>query len=454
MAASSTWHRTGIYGLSTALACVSLLWSLPGSAQQQPAAAGQPASGTQPPQQQQTKVVPALRLNIADKLTEASTCMDEGDNECATELLDELERLRDLNTYERAQIWNVRAYLYFDLDNTEGALDAYEKILALPREELPEGLIQQSMRNLATLYIQQERLEEGLKTYLEWMALPTVTPSSEDYYLVATIYYQMERYSDGLPPIQQAIQLARDKGQLGEENWYVLQYVFYYQLEQTDNVIATLTFLANNFTKRDHVLALAGQLSAQGREDETLSLYESAYAAGWLTRGTEWVQLANLYLNAKTPYKAARLLEKGLNDGTIESTQQNWRLLAQAWQLSQEHKTALPALERASRLANDGEVDRLRAQSLASLAMWGECADAARSAIERGGLDRPDNVNMQLGQCLVNLREYPEARRAFEVAARDDRNSQDARRWLRYIDTEVARERANAEALASLNRNR
>ena len=452
MAAISLQSSASVTGYACAIACATLLVALPAYTQEQPAAGQQgapPAAGAQ-----QTKVVPTLRLQVADKLTEAQTCLEAGDNDCVVEILDDVEKIRDLNNYEKALTWNVRAYLYFELDDSAGALESYEKILGLPQTDLPDGLIGQSMRNLASLYLQQEQLEDGLETYREWMALPFVIPSSADYYLLASVYYQLERYREGIPEIEQAIKLARDKGELGEENWYVLLYVFHYQLEQTDEVIETLTFLVNNFTKRDHVLALAGQLSAQDREDETLALYEAAYDAGWLTGGTEWVQLANLYLNARTPYKAAVVLEKGLADGMIESTQQNWRLLAQALQYAQEHEKALPALERASRLADDGDVDRLLAQSLASLARWEACATAARSAVERGGLDRPDNVNMQLGQCLVNTREYPEARRAFEAAARDDRNADDARRWLRYIDTEVARERANAEALASLNLNR
>ena len=449
-AVSSMRHK----GTLASFTLAALLGSLPLAAQQQAAPAQQGAPPAAPAQPQQTKVVPALRLQVADKLTEATTCMDDGDTECALKIIADLEKIRDLNNHEKAQIWNVSAFLYFDLDNTAAALDAYEKIVALPQEDLTDGLIQTTTRNLATLYLTEDRLEEGLAMYRQYMALPTVIPNSDDYYLLATIYYQLENYADGLPEIDQAIKLARDKGELGDEDWYILKYVFHYQLEQTNQVIETLTFLVNNFTKRDHVLALAGQLSAQERESETLTLFESAYDAGWLIRGTEWVQLANLYLNGRTPYKAARLLEKGLDEGMIESTQQNWRLLAQAWQLSQEHEKALPALERASRLADDGDVDRLLAQSFASLARWDDCATAARSSIERGGLDRPDNVNMQLGQCLVNLREYPEARRAFEAAARDDRSADGARRWLRYIDDEVARERANAEALASLNLNR
>ena len=400
--------------------------------------------------QQQTKVIPTIRTHIYDRLSEAQVCMDEGDLVCAAEELDDVARIRDLNNYEIAQMWNFRAFLYFEQDDVEGAVEAYETILALPHADMPDGMIQQSMRNLATLYLQLERYADGLATFQQWMDLPTVMPSPADYYLLATIHYQMENYTAGIPPLLQAIEMSRANGGIGEEGWWQLLYVFYFETEQTDKVIETLTFLAENWTKKDWIIALAGQLaSLEGREDDVLALYEAAYDAGWLTRGTEWVQLASFHLNAGAPYKAAVILQEGLDSGLIDATVANWRLLAQAWQLAAEHEKALPALAEASALAESGDVDRLLAQSYVRLARWEDCAESAQSGLDRGGLDRPDLLALMLGQCLANLRRYDEAREAFQQAARDDRSAQSASQWLEYVRTEVARERANAEALAA-----
>jgi tetratricopeptide (TPR) repeat protein len=448
-----TVTRSALNGAPAGLWAIAVVLLVGPAVAQENQSQGQGQGQGQRQGQQQTKVVPTMRLSISDDFTEANTCLEEGDIECAQEILDDVSRIRDLNNYERGQLYNFQAFMAYELDDVDAAISAYESIMELPQEDLPDGLISSSMRNLATLYLQVERLQEGLDLYQQWMDLPYITPNSNDYYLLASIHYQMEQYADGIPPIQQAIKLANDRGELGEENWYVLLYVFYYQLEQTDNVIDTLTILVENWTKRSHVLALAGQLSEQGRDDDTLTLFESAYEAGWLNLGTEWVQLANLYLNAGTPYKAAVLLDKGLEDDIIESTDSNWRLLAQAWQLSAEHEKALPALRQASDLAEDGRVDQLLAQSLARLALWDECAVAAQKALDRGGLTEEGYVQMQLGQCLVNQRKYDEARVAFQAARSDDRRAEDAGRWLNFINEEVKRERANAEALAAVARN-
>ncbi|HUF71987.1 MAG TPA: hypothetical protein VMR74_03705, partial [Gammaproteobacteria bacterium] len=100
-----------------------------------------------------------------------------------------------------------------------------------------------------------------------------------------------------------------------------------------------------------------------------------------------------------------------------------------------------------------GEIDRLLAQSYQRLGRWEECAEASRSALDRGGLDRTDYVYMQLGNCLLNLKEYQAARTAFQQAAADERLAADARRWIAYVDETVTRERNNAALIASLQGN-
>ncbi len=95
----------------------------------------------------------------------------------------------------------------------------------------------------------------------------------------------------------------------------------------------------------------------------------------------------------------------------------------------------------------------LLAQSHANLAQWDECVDAARNGLRRGGLNRTDQTNLILGNCLAQRKEYPEARTAFLAAARDQRSRGAANSWIEYVDSEEERERTNREALEALRRN-
>ena len=394
--------------------------------------------------QQETRKTPAMRERVYSRLSEAQECADEGDMACARELLDRVREMSNLNSYEIAQMWNFYAFIYFTQDNYREATRAYENVLQQP--ELPLGLETTTMFTLTQLYFQEERFEESLGMLDRWFAL-TPTPAPDPYILKAQIYYSLERFQEGIEPTRTAIQIAMEQDRELRENWYRLLNVFYYELEDFPNVIDVLGTMIEMWPKREYFIQLSAMYGQEGDEGRQLALFETAYEAGWLARSSEIVNLSQLLLQADIPYKAAKILEKGLEDGIVESTEANWRVLAQAWQLAQEDEEAIPALSRAAGLADDGVLDVRLAQSHQNLAQWQDCVDAARSGMRKGDLRRPDQANMILGACLFELGEFNEARTAFEVAEKDSRSRTGARSWIQYVNAEEDRERQLEQAL-------
>ncbi len=140
-------------------------------------------------------------------------------------------------------------------------------------------------------------------------------------------------------------------------------------------------------------------------------------------------------------------MEAALNEGVVESTENNWRVLAQAWQLAQEDEKAIPALSRAAGLSDSGELNLRLAQSHQNLAQWQDCIDAARDGLRKGDLRRADQGRMILGACLFELDEYGQARTAFQSAQEDTRSRTSATSWIRYVNAEEERERQLQAAL-------
>jgi hypothetical protein len=394
--------------------------------------------------EQETRKTPAMRERVYQPLTEAQACAEMDDMACAQQHLERVRRMTDLNSYELAQMWNFYAFVRFSQDDFPGAIEAYENVIRQP--DLPLGLETSTVYALAQMYVQQERFQEGLDMLNRWFSL-SENPAPEPYVLKAQIHYQMQQYREGIEPIQTAMEIAQRQNKQIQEGWYQLLNVFYFELEDYPNVIRTLTTLVENWPKKDYLVQLAGMYGQEGQERQQLALYEAAYEANWLTRGQEVVNLAQMLLQAEIPYKAAVMLERGLEDRSIESTEANWRLLSQAWQLAQEDEKALPALTRAAGLADDGELDVRLAQSYANLAQWENCAEAARNGLRRGGLSRTDQANLLLGNCLAELKRYDEARTAFQAAARDERSRRGAQQWLQYIQNEQDRERQIQQAM-------
>ncbi len=406
-------------------------------------------SGTQTEGQSQanapTRKTPAMRERVYAKLAEAQECSEMDDIECAQERLAEVREMKDLNSYETAQMWNFYAFIYFGQDNYREAIRAYEMVLQQP--DLPLGMETTTMFTLCQLYFQEERYDDSLGMLDRWFGV-SENPGPDPYILRAQIFYQLERFREGIEPVNSAIDVAQTQGKQIQENWYRLLNVFYYELEDYPNVIRVLRTIIDTWPKREYFLQLSAMYGQENDTDAQLGLYEVAHEAGWLTRSNELVQLSQLLLQAEAPVKAAKILEAGLDDGVIESTENNWRVLAQSWQLAQEDQKAIAPLTRAAGLADDGELNVRLAQSYQNLTQWENCAEAARDGLRKGDLRRDDQANMILGACLFEQKNYGAARTAFSNAAEDTRSRTGARSWIQYVNAEEQREEQLAAALA------
>lgn len=393
---------------------------------------------------QETRKTPAMRERVYQRLSEAQACAEMDDITCAMELLAEVREMQGLNSYEVAQMWNFYAFIYIGQDNFPDAINAYEQVLQ--QADLPLGMETATRFTLCQLYFQQERYRDSLAMLDSWFGL-TDTPNPDAYILKAQIFYSLEEFANGIPAVQDGIRVAQEMGRDVQENWYRLLNVFYFELEDYPNVIATLRTLVETWPKREYFVQLSAMYGQEGEEGRQLALWETAYEAGWLTRSNELVQLAQLLLGADIPVKSARIMADGLESGAIESTETNWRILAQSWQLAQEHELAIPAMIQAAALTETGEIDLRLAQSYQNLGRYDECVDSAREALDKGDLRREDQANMILGACLFELKEYGQARTAFRLAAEDNRSATSARSWIDYVDLEEDRERQLSAAL-------
>ncbi len=160
-----------------------------------------------------------------------------------------------------------------------------------------------------------------------------------------------------------------------------------------------------------------------------------------LEKDTEFVTMAQLYLQAEVPYKAATLIEEKMTAGIVPKSEKNYRLLSQAWMLAQEDKKAIPALEAAAKLASHGELDQRLANAYLNVGNYSECAKSANNAIRKGGLKNPDNMQISLGMCLYNLRRYADAKAAFRKASDTPRSERTAAQWIKVIDADLERNR-------------
>jgi tetratricopeptide (TPR) repeat protein len=387
-------------------------------------------------EERKTKETVAMSQQVYEKLAAVQELIENKDYASAQRGIDELKGGKGLSDYERAQVYNISGYSFYLQEKYTDAIRMYDQVLAIP--ELPEALVQSTLKTKAQLHFQEEDYESALKVVRQLMAV-IPEPSPDVLMIEGQALFQLARYDEALVPIKTAIEMYRDQGQTPRENWLLLLRVIYFEQKEYELMIGVVKELVAYYPKDTYVLTLAGIYSELGDTKKQLALTEVLYEKGLLNTASHITNLANLYLLHGLPYKAATVLEKEMNANIVESNERNLRLISQAWYQAREDEKAIPPLERAAALTNDGELYIRLAQAHMNLERWPEAAQAVQKAVQVGGLKRNDTANIMLGMALFNQKQLEQARKAFERAASDSRSQRAATQWIAYVDSEIRR---------------
>lgn len=396
--------------------------------------------------EQKTKRTQAMRNKVYEKLQLAQTSVEAKDFTEAFAVLDELtsdrSSLSPLNDAEMANVLNVYAFIYYTREDYPKAIDAYKGIIEL--EEAPEGTKVQSRYSLAQLYFVIEDYRNGVDTLLEWFEAST-TVGAGSYVLLSQGYYQLKEYDLALENVEIAINMYKETAKIPKENWYGLQRFLYYEKENYTKVVEILDELLVHYPKKSYWIQLSAMYGELQDESKQLAALETAHMQKMLTNEQELIRMAYLYLNGDVPYKAAKVLDKGVKDEVIEPTSKNLDLLGSSWRQAQEIKKAIPEMAKAASKAEDGELWSRLCSVYLDGDQFKKAIDACDQGLKKGGVKRADTANLVKGMAHFNLKQYKSARTAFNKAAKDKRSEKYATQWINFMDKELERQKSLEE---------
>ena len=141
-------------------------------------------------QQRKTRKTPALREKVYKQLEEAQTLGESEQFGQAIAVLDKLSRQDDLNSYEKAQMYNFYAFIYFQQERFQDAIRAYENVRAQP--DLPEAMETQAIYALGQLYFTVENYPKAIELLERWFQSAT-NPGPGPYVFLSQAYYQQKQ---------------------------------------------------------------------------------------------------------------------------------------------------------------------------------------------------------------------------------------------------------------------
>lgn len=387
-----------------------------------------------------SKKVPAMRNRVYTQLARAQKLADEGDKAAGFAVLSDVEaRIDTLNGYEQAMLYNFYGFMHYANDDVKSAIASFTKVVS-NETAVPDSLLISTRYSLAQLSMQQQDYAGALHHLNLWQEANAKPLTSNQEMLFAQVYFQDKQFVDSLMHIENAMIAAKKDNKAPKENWLVLQRATHYELNQPKQVTRVMEQLVRLYSKPQYWIQLAGMYGEIGEEDKQVAVMEAAYQAGYITKSSEIMTLAQLYQFHGAPFKAAELLNEAIEQGTVVAQEKSLDLLARAYLDAKEPNKAIKVLKQLSQLADSGKYDALLAQTYLNIEQWKKAIIYADKAIaktnENSEASYLGNMYLAKGMANFNLKEFKSSLAAFVKAEKLPKIKKTAQQWAKYVERE------------------
>jgi tetratricopeptide (TPR) repeat protein len=353
------------------------------------------------------------RKELADKAEQAQAAGQKGNYSEAIRLLKEAKARAPLSPQEEQGINELLIWA------ASGAKD-HKLVLATVDERLATGRVSgadltRKLRLKATTHYALRDYRNAAATFEKLGGSLT----ADDLTMLASAQVALGDFSKATTTLERAI-AANDKAGRSSKNPTLIK-MLYSAYAKTNNDAKRMQTLHRWIAiepKAEPFKYLANSYEVASARDPVvmINVYRLGFAKGILS-GEHYGNYAEAALDLMSPGEAVAALEKGMAAGAIKKDDRNNRLLADAKAQVTRLKGSIEQMEAEAKATKTGEPEAKLATSFFTLKDYAKASEAARRAVTKGNLKRPDDVNMVLGISLANTKKGAEAKKAFTAAA-------------------------------------
>jgi len=342
--------------------------------------------------------------------------------------------------YLKATLFQMIAQVEWARSNFDSALVNFEQAVEL--DALPGNIHFALMYQISQLYYMKDRYDDALDKLALWMCkVPPEKITSNAWVLKASIHAQKKDWKNVVPAIETAISMS----DAPKESWYQLKLAAHFEMEQFPKAAETLEVMIQLWPdKKDYWVQLSQIYYKLKKDNEALSVIGLAYRRNMLDKQTDIMYLSNLYSDRDVPFKAAAVLQKGIEDGIVEANKSHWTMVADAWFAAEEQENALNGYAEAGKASTDGDIDLRRGYILVDMERWEPAVEALEAALEKGGINdrKTGEAYVLLGMSYFSIENYSKASTAWGRAGKYPKSKKPAQQWMNHMREERARKMA------------
>ena len=375
----------------------------------------------------------AVRAEVGKPLQAAQALMKQGKHRDALAKLREADKVSGKSAHESYLIERVRASAASSAGDYGTAATAFEnliasgKLSASERGQFSEGLIGIYMRggdlNKANAAIQRQ-LKNGEDAKLRG-------------YLMQNYYKQ-----GNIAALETELRNAEKSGRMSEDMLGMLANI---QLKKNDKVgyVDTIEKLAANYPKAQYWNDLLNRVQGKPGFSSRLSVdvYRLKLANGLLKKPSEYMEMAQLVLQARAPAEALKIIDRGYKAGALgtgpdAARHQRLKDLAEKSLAQRNKEVAATEAEYKAAKDNDGLVGL--GYSLVQAGQADRGLKMMEAAIKAGGLRYPDEAKLRLGEAYAAAGKKSQAISTLRTVKGKEGTAELARYWIMAINKPLA----------------
>lgn len=354
---------------------------------------------------------------VAEPLKKAQEAMKNKQWDAALAAIKQAQASEKKTPFEAYQIDEFLGYVMIQQKKFGEAAPVFERMINsgfLPPEQVDERT-----KTVAQLYFQVKDYKKSAEWAKKWL---DKHPGQEEMgVLLGQSYYVMNDYKNAAATMSSVVNNAEKGGRTPQENWLQIVLSSQFKLENKDGIADALKKLVRYYPKPDYWESLLDIYRRKDTSDRvSLGYYRLMNDTGTLKQADDYVEMAQLAIDAGVPGEAQAIVEKGVEGGTLKSqdktTQGRYdRLLASAKKSAADDKAQLAQLAKEADKGSSGQALVALGQAYLSYGMYDEAIDALKKGIAKGGVTDIDEAQISLGIAYLRKGQKDQARQAFKA---------------------------------------
>ncbi|WP_426190244.1 hypothetical protein [Massilia sp. DWR3-1-1] len=370
-----------------------------------------------------------MRAEVGKPLQDAQALMKQGKNREALAKLRDADNVSNKTANESYLIERVRAAAASAAGDNEAAAKSFETLIASGR--LSAGEKDKFSEGLVGLYIRA-------KDYGKANAAINRQLKERDNPALRQLLIQNYYVSGNLGQAEQELRNIEKGGKLNEDQLGLLANI---QLKKGDKAgyVGTIEKLAASYPKVSYWTDLLNRVVTKpGYSNRlTVDIYRLKLANSLLKKPSEFVEMAQLVLQAKAPAEALKVIGKGYKAGLLgvgAEAARHQRLKDLAEKTLAENQKNQATEEAAMLKAKDNDGLVAMGYGLVQAGQADKGLQIMQDAIKAGGLRNPEDAKLHLGQAQAVAGKKSQAITTLKSVGGNDGTADLARYWIMAIN--------------------